>query len=238
MQHRLDGEHGAHQGGGGADAAAPFEMVQIVHGEPVADLAFRGLRVVPQSREGAARGLFPGAQIHQQPLAQRGAPAVHHQDLPVREFLPQIVGGDDGGLIGGGEGGGKAQIQNILPLREDRPHLLLKIPHADGGGGGGLSGTDAAVKVLEGDVPAIQPVAVGLTAHLQAQRHHHDAQFPGHLVGEIAAAVGHDDEITHVHPSPFPCGGPSAGSPSPRLPPPAAGAARRHTGCWLRLRHS
>ena len=197
MQHRLDGEHGAHQGGGGTDAPAPLEVVQIVHSEPVADIALGGLRIVPQPGERPARGLFPGAQIHQQALAQRGAPGVHHQHLPVGKLLSEIVRGNDGGLIGGREGGGEAQIQNVLSLGKDLPHLLLKLPHADGGGGGGLSGPDAAVKVLEGDVPTVQPVAVGLTAHLQTQRHHRHAQVPGHLIGEVAAAVGHDDVILH-----------------------------------------
>ena len=38
MHDGLDGQHGAEQGGGGVDPAAPLQVVQIVHREPVAEM--------------------------------------------------------------------------------------------------------------------------------------------------------------------------------------------------------
>ena len=38
VHHRLDGQHGAEQRRGGADAPAPLQVVQIVHREPVAEM--------------------------------------------------------------------------------------------------------------------------------------------------------------------------------------------------------
>lgn len=95
------------------------------------------------------------------------------------------------------QGGGEAQAQNIPAAGEDGPHDFLKISHADGGGGGGFSGADAAVEVREGDVPAVQPVAVSFAAHLQTQRHDLNFQFPGQIRREITAAVGNDDIVPH-----------------------------------------
>ena len=38
MQNGLDGEHGAHNGGGGVDAPAPFQVHQVIDGKPVAQV--------------------------------------------------------------------------------------------------------------------------------------------------------------------------------------------------------
>lgn len=58
-------------------------------------------------------------------------------------------------------------------------------------------GTDAAVKVREGKLPAVQPVAVGFAAHLQTQRHDLKLQLLGQICGQVAAAVGDDDIVPH-----------------------------------------
>ena len=170
MHDRLDGQHGAEQGGGGVDPAAPLQVVQIVHREPVADAALdllgKGLHLV----DGFPLFLLLSAEIHEQSLPQRGAEGVHRQDLRVGKFVLQLLRGNDGGLVGGGEGGGKADAQDVLSGFQDLPHLFLKFPHVDGGGGGQLAGADPLVELMEADLPAIQIVAVGAITHLQAQR--------------------------------------------------------------------
>ena len=170
MHDGLDGQHGAEQGGGGVDPAAPLQVVQIVHREPVADAALgllgKGLHLV----NGFPLFLLLRAEIHEQSLPQRGAEGVHRQDLRVGKFVLQLLRGNDGGLVGGGEGGGKADAQDVLSGFQDLPHLFLKFPHVDGGGGGQLAGADPLVELMEADFPAIQIVAVGAITHLQAQR--------------------------------------------------------------------
>ena len=65
---------------------------------------------------------------------------------------------------------GKADAQDVLSGFQDLPHLFLKFPHVDGGGGGQFTGADPLVELMEADFPAIQIVAVGAITHLQAQR--------------------------------------------------------------------
>ena len=205
MHDGLDGQHGAEQRRGGADTAAPLQMVQIVHGEPVADPALGLLGKGVDLLQRLAGFLLPGAEIHQQSLAQRGAQGVHHPDLRVRELALQLFGGDNGGLVGGGQGGGEGNAQNVFSALQDAPHFLFKGPHADRGGGGGLSIADPGVEVPETDVPAVQEVVIRGAAHLQTQRQDLQAQFLRHASGQITAAVCQNHIITHVPraPSPF-----------------------------------
>ena len=186
----FDGQHSAEQRGGGVDAAAPLQVVQVVHGKPVAHLAPGLQSEVVDLLQRAALGLFPGAEVHEQALAQRGAQGIHHQKLRLRPVFGQLLGGNNGGLIGGGQSGGEAQAQHIFPLVGGLGHSLLKNAHADGGGGGCLSGPDALIKIMEADLPAVQVVVIGGAAQLQAQGDHGQPQLLGQLRCQIAAAVG------------------------------------------------
>ena len=197
MHHGLDGQHGAEQRRGGVDAAAPLQVVQIVHGEPVAHLAPGLQGEAVDLLQGAALGLFLGAEVDKQPLAQRGAQGIHHQELGLRPGLGQVLGGNNGGLVGGGQGGGEAQAQYVLPLVGGFGHGLLKGAHADGGGGGSLPGADALIEIVEADLPAVQIIVVGSAAHLQAQGNDGQPQLLGQLRRQIAAAIGQNDKITH-----------------------------------------
>ena len=82
-------------------------------------------------------------------------------------------------------------------LMLDLPHFLLHLAHVHGGGGGQFSGPDAAVEVLEADLPAVQVVMVGFSAHLQTQGQDHNAQLLRHFGSEVAAAVCEDHIIAH-----------------------------------------
>ena len=228
----LDGQHGAEQGRGGVDAAAPLQVVQVVHGEPVAHLATGLQSEVVDLIQRAAPGFFLGAEVDEQALAQRGAQGIHHQEFGLRPALRQLLGGNDGGLVGGGQGGGEAQAQHVLPLVGGLRHGLLKSAHADGGGGGGLPGADALIEIVEANFPAVQVIVVGGAAHLQAQGNDAQPQLLGQLRRQVAAAVGQNDEITHISRAPF------LFSPCPGVPPPAVPAGRPHTGCWLLRRRS
>ncbi|MPM97258.1 hypothetical protein SDC9_144431 [bioreactor metagenome] len=68
VHHGLDGQHRAKQGGGGADAAAPLQVVQIVHREPVAHMVFFLLRIGPHLVDAFSGLLKPGAEPNEQPL--------------------------------------------------------------------------------------------------------------------------------------------------------------------------
>ena len=197
MHHRLDGEHGTHQRRGGGDPAATFQEVQVVHGEPVADVELVVLHPIPQLAEGQALFLLLGRQIHQQPLPTGGAEGVDDPDGALREVWSQVLCSDHGGLIGGGQCRREAQAQNILSPAQHGPHGVLELAHVGGGSGRGLAGPQALIKLLIGDVAAVQRVGVFLPVHGHGQGQHLQLQLTGHLVGEVAAAVGHDDVILH-----------------------------------------
>ena len=166
-------------------------MVQIVHGEPVADVALGGLGIGPDLPDGAALPLLLGAEVQQKPLAQGRAQGVHHEDLGLRKFRAEVSGGDGGGLVGGGQGGGEVDAQNILPLGQNGPHGVLKLPHADSGGGGGLTGADAGVKILKADLPAVQPVAVIFSVRHNLKRQHLKAKLIRQFLRQVAGRVSH-----------------------------------------------
>ena len=198
MQHRLDGQHGAEQGRRSADPAATLQMVQVVHGEPVAHLRLGLLRKDVDLVDGLPLPLFLDAEVYQQPLAQRGAERVHHKDLPSGVCLPQVIGGDHRRLVGGGERGGKGQVQHVPAAIQNLPHSLIKHAHADGGGGRQGAGAEPGIEVLEADLPAVQVVVVHPVLHIQAQGQHLQLQIRRHPRGHVAAAVCQDHKIIHA----------------------------------------
>ena len=190
MHHRLDGQHGAEQRRGGADAPAPLQVVQIVHREPVAEMGTDLLGISLDLFNGLALFLLLRAEVDEQPLPQRSAQGIHRQNLRLREFTSQLLRRNNSGLKGGRQGGGKADAENVFPGFQNGPHGLFHFAYIDGGGGGQLPGADPGIEVLKADIPAVQIVIIDAAAHLQAQRQNLYAQFRRHFRGEVAAAVG------------------------------------------------
>ena len=81
-------------------------------------------------------------------------------------------------------------------------HGVLEGAHADGGGGGHGAAAHPVIEFFEADLAAIQIVGEALLADQQLQGQCHNAQFLGHLCGQIAATVGHNHKITHFSQSP------------------------------------
>ena len=197
MEHGLHLQHGAEQGRRRRHPAAPLEVVEVIHREPVADVVLLLLHKVPDLLEGPAPALLLDREVDQQALAQGGGPAVHHQDLAVRIGLLHLLGGDAGGLVGGGEAGGEADAENILPGGRDGLHGLVENAHADSGGGAQGAAPQALVEVSRLDVPVVRVVEILLSLHHKGQGEEFELQFRLHLGGEIAAAIGEDDKIAH-----------------------------------------
>ena len=163
----------------------------------MADVELVILHPIPQLAEGQTLLLLLSRQIHQQPLPTGGAEGVDDPDGALREVRSQVLCSDHGGLIGGGQCRREAQAQNILSPAQHGPHGVLELAHVGGGSGRGLAGPQPLIKLLIGDVAAVQRVGVFLPVHGHGQGQHLQLQLTGHLVGEVAAAVGHDDVILH-----------------------------------------
>ena len=194
----LDGQHGAHQCRGGGHATALFQIVQVVHREPVADVELVFLHPVPQLVQGQVLlQLLVGGQVHQQALAQGGAEGVDDPDAALGMLGQNGLRRDAGGLVGGGQGRGEADAQDILPLLQNGGHGVLKLAHVDGGGGGHFARPDPPVKLLVADGRAIQGVGIVLPVHVHGQGQHLQLQVLCHLVRQVAAAVGHENIFAH-----------------------------------------
>ena len=197
----LDGEHGAQQSGGGADTAAHFQIVQVVHGEPVADAEAVVLHPFGQLRRRETRLLLLRRQIQEQTLPQGGAEGVHHVDLRLRKLRTQVVRGDDGGLIRRGQRRGEAHAHDVAAALQNFAHGVLELTHVHRRGGGQLAGADALIKLLVGNGAARQIVGVVLPVHVHGQRQNLQLQLPRHVVRQVAAAIGHQNIVTHNIPS-------------------------------------
>ena len=197
VEDRLDLEHGAQHGGGGRDAPSPLQEVQIVHGELVAQAELVGLGPVPDLFDGLPPGPLLGGQIDQQALAQRGAQGVHRVHLPVGVFLPQLVHGDDGGVVGGGQAGREGQDQHIPARLEQGLHRVHILGHVDGGGGGHLAGAQLLIEQVGVHLPIVRVIVVGVLIQDEAQREDLDVQLLDQFRSQIGGGISEDDEVGH-----------------------------------------
>ena len=89
--------------------------MEVIYGEPVAQVEFVFLHPVPDLLHGLSPPLLLDSQPYQQALPHGGAQSIHSEKLPVRIALDKVVYRDDRGLIGGGQPGGKGQHQRGGP---------------------------------------------------------------------------------------------------------------------------
>ena len=191
----LDVQHGAHHGGGSADTAAPLQVHQVLHGDPVADVQL----VLLHPGGDLGKGLTLAAElcggVDQQALAHGGAEGVDDDELSVVELLPELLGGDDGGLIGGAQGRGEGQHQHIPALLKSGADGGSPAVGIDGGGLGQLAVSHVGVQ-LSGSHLALP---VGTAVQLQAQGCNANLQLGDHLGGQVTARIGNDLKIHRKH---------------------------------------
>ena len=190
MQHGLDVQHGTQHGGGCADTAAPLQIHQVIHGEPVGGTGLGFLGPGGQLLQGQAGIPLLAYMPHQQALTQGSAAGIHHADLALGILLHQIVGGDDGGLVGSGQAGRKCQHQGILAGGQyglDEPGPIVGV---DGRGGGHFAGAHGIIQGF--DLGIGHAVRTGLTAEIHDQRNCADLQLLQHGGGQVAGGIGND----------------------------------------------
>ena len=130
-----------------------------------------------------------GGIVHEQALAQAGAKAVHHVDLPLRVFFPQLGGGNFRRLIGGAQAGGEGDDQGILTGFQHFLHGIAPGFRIHGGSGGHFPGPQPGVKVLQ---VGFLVMIGGLPTEGDAQGHFLHVNFGVHGIGVIAAGIGND----------------------------------------------
>ena len=197
VEHRLDGQHGAHDGGGRADAPAPLQKVQVVHREPVGHVELVLLHPVPDLPDGLPGLSQLGGVPDQQGLAAGGGQGVHREDRPVREPLPQLLHRDQRGLVGGRQAGGEHQQQHVPPRLQNGGEGLGIVRGVDGGGSDGLPRAQLVVKELRVHLPVVG--VMGIDPVPQGKFHGKDFNvvFPGQADQQLGACVCDNGEFTH-----------------------------------------
>ncbi|SCJ42437.1 Uncharacterised protein [uncultured Flavonifractor sp.] len=201
VHHRLNLESGAHHGGGGRDASATAQVVQVLHGEPVGRVLLVVLHPGGQLLQVQAGGL-PGRSLgHQQALTGRGGQGVHTDQLPVGVLLPQVLHADFRRLDGARQAGGEADVQHVQPLVQAAGKVLLVDSGVDLGRGAHLAPTHAGEELLTGDV-APGAEGVGHAAQLALHGDNLHANLVGPGLGQVCGGVS-DNLIAAHHNTPL-----------------------------------
>ena len=102
VEYGLDLQHSTNQGGSGTDTATPFQIHQVIHSEPVAQMQTVLFHPCGQLVDTHAGVLHFAGIPNQQTLTQRCGQRVQNDDFPIRILFFQLISGDHRGLIGSG----------------------------------------------------------------------------------------------------------------------------------------
>ena len=186
----LDVHHGAHHSSGSADAAAPFQMAQIVNGDPVADIQLMFLHPVVQGIDIQAFVPFFAGIPYKQALPQSGTEGIHHMNFAVRVGSFQLLSSDDSGLIGRGQSGGDSQDKDILSVFQCLLHMDSPTVGIDGGSGSRHALAQLVIECLDGSGFGKIAVAFALIDH--GQRGAGYIQLVVLLSGKVTAGIGNN----------------------------------------------
>ena len=150
MQHRLHVQRRAQQCRRRADPAAPFQIFQIFHRKPVAEMQFvrfHGVGVLVQ-----AHALVPvlHRQVNKQSLTGGSAQGIHHADLPVRILFRKLRRNLFRVFAGHAQAAGKGQIQDVLSRFEEGRENVLKGVLVNAGGLGHPAVPHFIIKLVHG----------------------------------------------------------------------------------------
>ena len=197
MKHGLDLQHGAHKGGGSADTTAAFQIHQVVHGEPVAQMELRVLHPFVQLVQRHALIPLFASVPHQQSLTTGRAESVNYIYRPLRILFPQLLRRDDGRLVGSGQAGRKGHHQYIPSLCQMGFHGVQPAVRVDCGGLSTLTGAQSRVNFFNAVVAFI---LAHLPPEFHAQRNDGQIQLLIRFRPQVAAGIGHNIVVRHeVH---------------------------------------
>ena len=114
VQQRADAQQAADKARRLGDAAALDIEAQVGGEEPVVHPQLVLLDPLVQGVDVHALVPQVGQRLHNETVAGGGAQRVHNVDLPVRELFPGNEGGAGSGVIGAGQPGGQAHMENVL----------------------------------------------------------------------------------------------------------------------------
>jgi len=161
----------------------PLEEMEVVYGELVAQVQPVLLHPVPDLLDGVAQVPLAGGIPHQQPLAQGGAQGVHSVQPPVGILGAQLLHGQAGGVVGGGQAGGEGQNQHILPSLKQGLQGLGVLGHIDRVGGGHLAAAQAVIEDVGVHVPVVGVVVIGVIGQDKGEGENLNIDLPDQVGG-------------------------------------------------------
>ena len=201
---RLDAEHRADQCRRGAHAAAALEMIQIVHDKPVV-LALDDVFHIARERVDikALFAALPHSTVEQHSLSTRGGEGVDHDDLCAVMLFAQVACSDTGGLIGGGQCAREADAENVLLFAQHFLHRVGELADIDRGGRAVRARGDLLEEFLRGHIRMVRGIQKRFALDGEREGQDREVELLDLLLAQIAAAIGHDDIITHGVDPPF-----------------------------------
>ena len=197
VQERLYLQQGSDSRSGRRDSAASLQVFQRIHGKPVAAVIFIVFHKLNQLFDVVPLHLLLGAEADEHALSAGGAAGVGTEDLPVGEFFPKLVGDHLGVPETSREGGGEAQIEDILSFGKISTEAFLIDQRVDLGGAGALAAPQCAVKIGNGQVAA---GTVGKALLVENDFHGNDInewKIPEKVSGQVSRCIG-NNLIAHV----------------------------------------
>ena len=143
-----------------------------------------------------APALLLQREPEQQALAAGGRKGVHREDLPLGILLPQLRRGHGARLTGAAETGGKAQIQNVLPLLQQRLKGPAEDLHVHRRRPRNALGPHPAVKLPGGKL--VVGIFLGGAFKVKGQAAEGDAPLCQYLRADIAGGIRKDRIIAHA----------------------------------------
>ena len=193
----LDAQHRAQKRRRRAHAAALFQVVQIVHREPVANVQLRILHIIAHLFDARARAALLIRQRYQQTFAHRRAQRIHAVNLAIGVFFTQLRRRLKARVAGAAQRGGKADVEDILTRVQNRLHRFDERLRVRCRGLYALRLGQRRIKIGVGDVAFVQIVFIIDAVHVQRQRQYGKLHFLRQMQRKIAAGIGKQCKLIH-----------------------------------------
>ena len=188
-QDRLDLQDRADHGGDAAEPAAALEILQIVHGEILADAVLFLLERFDDGIERRALVAQTRRTQHLQALAQGGGKRIDNGDTPLRIGLAQLAGGKLRRLRRTADAAGHSDVEHVLSRLEALLHGSKERTRAYHRGLYRRTGAHGVIKRL-----AVKIVLRDVLLPVERVGKRDDAQVIAldQLCGQIGGGIGHD----------------------------------------------
>ena len=168
MENRLDIQHSAKEGCSRRHPSAPLQVVQVIHGKPMAQVQLILFQPLNHLVDGFSLFLFLYRVVDIQPLSQGGAEGIHYLDPVIRIFRLKLLSRYLSGIAGAGQAGRKGDIEDIPAMLQHFLEIIRIAVHRYLAGGRTLPLPDNAVKFLGGNLSFVGIIEIAFPFQLNS----------------------------------------------------------------------